>query len=427
MPHLVVTAGPHNGLTLPLHSEHVLGRDAAVCSLVLDLDDQVSRQHARLAPASHGAWLFRDLGSANGSWLLSNGRRRRLTGDHLLQPGDLLELGSSRLRFDPAPAPAHPAASPNPTLIRPATPAPAPAPLPTPASPAPRRSLLPLTALALAAFAVLTLATLAFAGPVLPFLAAAASPTLTPASPPASPAAPSTPATPLTTPSTNPNPNPNAPLNPASCDERTAAQRVGPSVVWLLVEDPPGQVRAFGSGFAVTTDGYIVTNRHVVTDQEGRVAPRLRVIIPGRDGALLAQVVRIHDAIDLALIKTSQDARLTPISWARSARLPAGERVLAVGFPLASNPLLQAGRPTFTAGIVSDTQRVALGAEFIQHSAQLHGGNSGGPLVTLCGDVIGINTLSPIDPQSKNAAANVSFAIASDHAERIVDGWVPKR
>jgi pSer/pThr/pTyr-binding forkhead associated (FHA) protein len=97
---LIVDAGPHSGLTVPLVGEMLIGRDAGACQVVLDRDPGVSRQHARVLPGPTGAWIYRDLKSANGSWLATPGReRQRLTADYILADGDRIELGASGFLF----------------------------------------------------------------------------------------------------------------------------------------------------------------------------------------------------------------------------------------------------------------------------------------------------------------------------------------
>ncbi|KAL6110573.1 htra3 [Pungitius sinensis] len=161
-----------------------------------------------------------------------------------------------------------------------------------------------------------------------------------------------------------------------------------------------------GSGFIVTHSGLIVTNAHVVTTAAtvtGR--PQLRMQLHDSD-AYEASVRDLDRKADIATIKVNPQKKLPVLTLARSADLRPGEFVVAIGSPFAL-------QNTVTTGIVSTTQRDGkeLGIkdsdiDYIQTDAIINYGNSGGPLVNLDGEVIGINTLK--------VTAGISFAIPSD-------------
>ncbi|XP_068177371.1 serine protease HTRA3a isoform X2 [Antennarius striatus] len=169
-----------------------------------------------------------------------------------------------------------------------------------------------------------------------------------------------------------------------------------------------------GSGFIVTHSGLIVTNAHVVTavtTVPGR--PQLRVQL--HDGDAYEAVVRDVDRkADIATIKVkfNPQKKLPVLSLGRSADLRPGEFVVAIGSPFAL-------QNTVTTGIVSTAQRDGkeLGIkdsdiDYIQTDAIINYGNSGGPLVNLDGEVIGINTLK--------VTAGISFAIPADRVTRFL-------
>ncbi|XP_028262353.1 serine protease HTRA3-like isoform X2 [Parambassis ranga] len=167
-----------------------------------------------------------------------------------------------------------------------------------------------------------------------------------------------------------------------------------------------------GSGFIVSHSGVIVTNAHVVTTAAtvtGR--PQLRVQL--HDGDAYEAVVRDVDRkADIATIKVNPQKKLHVLSLGRSADLRPGEFVVAIGSPFAL-------QNTVTTGIVSTAQRDGkeLGIkdsdmDYIQTDAIINYGNSGGPLVNLDGEVIGINTLK--------VTAGISFAIPSDRISRFL-------
>jgi serine protease Do len=147
---------------------------------------------------------------------------------------------------------------------------------------------------------------------------------------------------------------------------------------------PPGERQSLGSGFIISSDGYIITNNHVISNAK-RITVRLA---QPRDEEYAATVIGFDELTDLALIKIAARRPLPTIPLGRSASLQIGEWVIAIGNPLGLDQ-------TVTAGIVSGKGRV-IGAgpydDFIQTDASINPGNSGGPLLNLRGEVIGVNS-----------------------------------
>lgn len=160
-----------------------------------------------------------------------------------------------------------------------------------------------------------------------------------------------------------------------------AVQRVAPAVVTVIVTNRQGQ--GSGSGVIITPQGHIVTNNHVV---EG--ATRLRVLFA--DGSLQeARLIGTDPLNDIAVVQV-QGSVPGVAAIGDSSRLQPGETVLAIGSPLGNF------RNTVTAGVVSALNRSIPGSGLeglIQTDAAINSGNSGGPLINLAGEVVGINTL----------------------------------
>ena len=148
--------------------------------------------------------------------------------------------------------------------------------------------------------------------------------------------------------------------------------------------------RGVGSGVVLTSDGYILTNRHVVDDSQ-------TLAVAFSDGSELpARIVSISDDTDLALIKVEASG-LQAAAIGDSAALQVGQTAIAIGSPLGSYT------ETVTRGIISglnreitvtdeSTGRQATLSGLIQTDAAINPGNSGGPLLDGAGNVVGINT-----------------------------------
>ncbi|KAM9330216.1 serine protease HTRA2, mitochondrial [Gastrophryne carolinensis] len=186
----------------------------------------------------------------------------------------------------------------------------------------------------------------------------------------------------------------------ADVAEKTAPAVVNIEIVGRHPFSGREAVLSSGSGFLVSGDGLIVTNAHVVANKR-----RVRVKLHNGD-AYEASVQAMDPVLDIATVKIAPKAPLPTLPLGRSSEVRQGEFVVAMGTPY----LL---RNTITSGIVSSAQRGSreLGLsnkdiDYIQTDAIIDVGNSGGPLVNLDGEVIGINTLK--------VTAGISFAIPSD-------------
>ncbi len=181
--------------------------------------------------------------------------------------------------------------------------------------------------------------------------------------------------------------------------------RVRPAVVQVTIVTASGE--GLGSGVILDSQGYIVTNNHVIAG-----AQRIQVTLYNGT-SLPAQLVGSDPLDDLAVLKVSTSAKLTAATLGDSSKLQVGQEVLAIGNPLGITQ-------TVTSGIVSALDRaVSSIPDAIQTDAAINPGNSGGALVDLLGEVVGIPTLSAIDPQFQTPANGVGFAIPSNRVRLI--------
>jgi putative serine protease PepD len=187
--------------------------------------------------------------------------------------------------------------------------------------------------------------------------------------------------------------------------------RVGPSVV--LVQSNKG----LGSGIVLDSQGYIVTNNHVVADSKD-----FQVVLA--DGKRYdAQVVGTFPPDDLAVLHIDAPG-LTPAAFADSTKLAVGDLVLAIGNPLGLQSSVTEGIVSALGRTVNEDGGVAL-PNAIQTSAPINPGNSGGALVNLEGQVVGIPTLTATDPQlGGGQAPGIGFAIPSNTVKDIASQLV---
>jgi serine protease Do len=224
-----------------------------------------------------------------------------------------------------------------------------------------------------------------------------------------------------------------APQQPAKTGQEAAPPSPGASLDDLFRDffgdrGAPGQpgprVASLGSGFIIDPSGLIVTNAHVIAN-----ADQITVTLSD-DTALQAQVIGRDTVTDLALLKVDAKTPLPAATWGDSTKAKVGDWVLAIG-----NPFGLGG--TVTAGIISATARdIHSGPydDYLQTDASINRGNSGGPMFSLQGEVIGINTAiySPT-----GGSIGIGFAVPTALAEPIIEqlkktgkverGWIGAR
>ncbi len=172
-------------------------------------------------------------------------------------------------------------------------------------------------------------------------------------------------------------------------------------------EGLPFEQTESASGVIISPDGYVITNHHVIENAE-----EIKVIMPEK-GIFEAELVGSDKMTDLALLKIDE-RDLTYVPLADSGKSRVGETVLAIGNPLGL-------QQSVTAGIISAVERQVMipGTDyaytFIQTDAVVNPGNSGGPLVNLNGEIVGINTAKIALP----GVEGIGFSVPSNTVDRV--------
>ena len=190
-------------------------------------------------------------------------------------------------------------------------------------------------------------------------------------------------------------------------------EKAGPSVVRIQAGS------SIGSGFVIDPSGLIITNNHVIA------GARSISITVADGGQFPATVVGADARADLALLKINAGADLPALTLVNLSDVRIGESVVAIGYALD----LQAGEGasfSVTSGIVSQKNRgisessPILGA--VQTDAAINHGNSGGPLLNMRGEVIGVNTaLQPSNTSASGVAEGIGYAVGADTIKAVYD------
>lgn len=211
----------------------------------------------------------------------------------------------------------------------------------------------------------------------------------------------------------------NAVVSQEEEDISTVASKAGPSVVSIITSSKAQSyygttqdVAGAGTGIIISSDGYVLTNKHVVSNSS-------ELSIMTSDGTSYddVKVVGTDPLNDLAFLKVNGVSNLKPATLGDSSSVRIGQKVVAIGNSLGEY------QNTVTSGIISATGRPVTAREgnstetltdLIQTDAAINPGNSGGPLTNLSGQVIGINTAVAQDAQG------IGFAIPINSAKGII-------
>jgi Do/DeqQ family serine protease len=178
-----------------------------------------------------------------------------------------------------------------------------------------------------------------------------------------------------------------------------------------------GQATSTGSGVIVNSDGYIVTNYHVIQGAE-----KISVVLNKSKKEYVAKVIGTDPSSDLALIKI-EEGNLPAVVFANSDDVKVGEWVLAVGNPFNLNSTVTAGIVSAKGRNINIVKNQFPIESFIQTDAAINPGNSGGALVNLKGQLIGINTAIQ---SNTGSYTGYGFAIPSNIVQKIVKDFIEK-
>lgn len=188
-------------------------------------------------------------------------------------------------------------------------------------------------------------------------------------------------------------------------------QQVSPSVVMILAGS--GSSMALGTGIIMSADGYIITNAHIIADSDD-----IQIVMHDNETIHNAAIMGADTTTDIAVLKIEAD-NLNPAVFGDSDQVVVGESVVTIG-----NPYSMSYAQTVTDGIISGVRRNvydgSTSTNFLQTNAQLNPGNSGGPLINMYGQVIGINS-AKIMSSGTATYEGLGFAIPMTEAKEIVD------
>jgi serine protease Do len=172
----------------------------------------------------------------------------------------------------------------------------------------------------------------------------------------------------------------------------------------------PRRVKTYGSGFIIDPSGLIVTNKHVI---DGSID--IKVIFNDGD-RVPAKLLAVAAMIDLAVLKVDAGRPLPALKWGDSENLHVGDAVLAIGNPLGLGESVSSGIVSALNRDIQDTPF----DDYIQTDAAINHGNSGGPLIDLDGEVIGVNT-ALYNPEESGGFIGIGFAMPAGTSKFVVD------
>ena len=184
------------------------------------------------------------------------------------------------------------------------------------------------------------------------------------------------------------------------------------SVIFLLIccfsnfsgaQETPKSIITTGTAFSITKNGFLLTSAHILNEKD-----KIEVIIPGKNVLIPARLIALDRTADLALLKINNATIPLPIiDW---TNVSSGLDIVALGYP---NPQALGESLKITSGIINSIDSNKLTPFLFQFSAQIHPGNSGGPVLSVAGDVVGIVHGYLSFTRSNQPSQNVNYAVNS--------------
>src|SRR3974390_3093518 len=192
-------------------------------------------------------------------------------------------------------------------------------------------------------------------------------------------------------------------LNAVACNAASVANKVLPSIVTISVQS--GRTGGQGSGGVIRSDGYILTNNHVIS----AAAQGGTIEVQFNDGKSARAAITGRDALsDLAVIRGPDESSLPVIPFGSSSSVIVGEPVVVLGAPLGLSSTVTTGIVSAlgrTVQVPSDNGQTAVLASAVQTDAAINPGNSGGSMVDCAGDLIGVPTAGAGAPSPGSGGA----------------------
>jgi len=162
-------------------------------------------------------------------------------------------------------------------------------------------------------------------------------------------------------------------------------------------------ILATGTAFSITKNGFLLTSAHILNEKD-----KIEVTIPGKNLSIPAKLIALDRTADLALLKINNATTPLPIiDW---TNVSSGLDIVTLGFP---NPQALGDSLKITSGIINSIESNKSTPFLFQFSAQIHPGNSGGPVLSLAGDVVGIVHGYLSDTRATQLTQNVNYAVNS--------------
>jgi hypothetical protein len=189
------------------------------------------------------------------------------------------------------------------------------------------------------------------------------------------------------------------------------------SIVFLFIccfsttsgaQETPKSIITTGTAFSITKNGFLLTSAHILNEKD-----KIEVIIPGKNVLIPARLIALDRTADLALLKINNATIPLPIiDW---TNVSSGLDIVTLGFP---NPQALGDSLKITSGIINSIESNKSTPFLFQFSAQIHPGNSGGPVLSVSGDVVGIVHGYLSFTRSNQPSQNINYAVNSS---RITD------